>query len=85
MNLTRFYERYWQRPEVTESHDPGLEIEPRKKLLHIALKDIPRSAPVLDAGCCSGTFAAFLHQLGYTVFGIDISLNASVSVTHSFL
>lgn len=76
MNLTRFYERYWQRPEATESNDPGLEIEPRKKLLRKALKDVPRFAPVLDAGCGSGVFAAFLHQLDYTVCGIDISLNA---------
>jgi 2-polyprenyl-6-hydroxyphenyl methylase/3-demethylubiquinone-9 3-methyltransferase len=76
LKLTQFYERYWLRPELSDEDDSGLAIGPRKQLLKKVLKTVPPRAPVLDAGCGSGVFSAFLHELGYTPAGIDISHNA---------
>ncbi len=76
MNLTQFYERYWQRATAIEGDESGLAIEPRKQLLKAGLKNVPPGAAVLDAGCGAGVFTDCLQQSGYAAVGIDISHNA---------
>lgn len=75
MNASGFYERYWQRL-AGASPDVGLETEPRKALLKAALSNLSPRTPVLDAGCGTGIFTAFLNDLGFTATGVDISVTA---------
>src|SRR5688500_5662483 len=75
MNVTSFYERYWQRPSEVDS-EIGLEVEPRQRLLAAALRGVPPGSPVLDAGCGMGGFSAFLADLGFHVTGVDVSATA---------
>lgn len=77
MKFLQFYEHYWQNPEKKDTDETGLAVQPRKRLLKRALGDVSPPARVLDAGCGSGVFTRFLSELGYTVFGADISLNAT--------
>lgn len=75
MNISKFYKRYWQRAggDIPEQ---GFALQERKALLKAALANLHRGAPVLDAGCGSGEFTAFLAGLGFTVTGVDISAAA---------
>lgn len=75
MNLSEFYKRYWHRPggAILEQ---GFALQERKALLKAALANLPHGAPVLDAGCGSGEFTAFLADLGFSVTGVDISAAA---------
>ena len=77
MNLSEFYKRYWQ-PAGDAIPEQGFALEERKALLKAALANLHRGAPVLDAGCGSGEFTAFLSDLGCTVTGVDISATAVV-------
>ena len=74
MNLTEFYERYWQHSEAELEH--GQLVKPRQRLLREALSPLPPRACVLDSGCGNGVFTAFLSQLGYDAVGLDISSTA---------
>lgn len=70
-----FYERYWNvRGELSRHH--ARRIDQCKLKLKRALVDIPIGLPVLDAGCGQGVFSLFMLDLGYKVFGIDISYKA---------
>jgi len=70
-----FYEQYWNvRAEVSVQH--ARRIAQCQLKLKRALENIPIGAPVLDAGCGQGLFSLFMLQLGYKVFGIDISYKA---------
>ena len=71
MNLTEFYERYWQHPE--SEPEQGQLVVQRKRMLRVALTNFEPRAQVLDAGCGNGVFTAFLSELGFDAKGIDIS------------
>jgi 2-polyprenyl-3-methyl-5-hydroxy-6-metoxy-1,4-benzoquinol methylase len=71
MNLTEFYERYWQHPETAP--EQGQLVEQRKRMLRAALTNARPGAQVLDCGCGNGVFTAFLCELGFDAVGIDIS------------
>lgn len=75
MNISQFYERYWERPQEIDS-EVGLEVEPRQELLRKALRGLPKGAPILDAGCGAGAFSGFLAELGFQIVGVDISARA---------
>jgi SAM-dependent methyltransferase len=80
MNISQFYERYWERPATVDA-EIGLEVMPRKSLLRQALRDIPTGASVLDAGCGVGQFSIFINELGFNVVGVDVSTNA-INLAH---
>jgi SAM-dependent methyltransferase len=63
--------RYWLHPEAKPQHGPL--VEPRQRMLRDALGYLPPGARVLDSGCGSGVFTAFLSHLGFDAVGIDIS------------
>jgi 2-polyprenyl-6-hydroxyphenyl methylase/3-demethylubiquinone-9 3-methyltransferase len=79
MNVSEFYERYWQHPAEIGS-ELGLEMAPRQALLRRALQPLPSGAPVLDAGCGTGDFSAFMAELGFQIVGVDVS---TAAVTHA--
>lgn len=79
MNVTEFYERYWQRPDAMRS-EHGLEVAPRQALLRRALRRLPTGAAVLDAGCGPGDFSAFIAGLGFRTIGVDL---ATAAVAHA--
>ncbi len=41
--------------------------------INLLLKDIPKGAKVLDAGCGAGQFTAYIQKQGYDAMGIDMS------------
>lgn len=77
MRISDFYEWYCQR-EGGSPADHGFALAERKVKLRKALGELPAGAPVLDAGCGSGEFTAFLADLGFSVTGVDILANAVV-------
>lgn len=64
MNVSEFYERYWQRPGGAVP-ERGFALEERKALLKAALANPPQRAPVLDAGCGLNEFT--LERAGFAV------------------
>lgn len=48
----------------------------RELMLLDALREIPKGALILDAGCGHGTFSELLYRNGYKIMGIDISSTA---------
>ncbi len=74
MNVSEFYEQYWRQPEAAP--ESGQLVEERKALLKVALNDLRPGARVLDIGCGSGVFTAFLQDTGFDVVGVDISQRA---------
>ena len=75
MSTYNFYEQYWDViGDPPKQH--SRRINQSKLKLKRALEDIPIGLPVLDAGCGKGHFSLFLMELGYKVFGIDISNRA---------
>jgi 2-polyprenyl-3-methyl-5-hydroxy-6-metoxy-1,4-benzoquinol methylase len=74
MNASEFYEQYWRQPEADP--ESGQLVGERKALLKVALNHLPPRAKVLDIGCGSGLFTAFLEDMGFDVVGVDISETA---------
>jgi SAM-dependent methyltransferase len=71
-----FYERYWSTGSAAPPEDdPTTPV--RKRLLSWALARFlvigDRPPKVLDAGCGTGEFTAFIRGLGFDVAGIDIA------------
>jgi len=79
MKIFEFYESYWHRA-ATIPVDHIFELAKRKEKLQEALTSLPKGASVLDAGCGSGEFSAFMVELGFSVSSIDIS---STAVAHA--
>lgn len=75
MSFSEFYEVYW-RHESSSLAGCNFALAERQAKLRKALVGLPTGASVLDAGCGSGVFCAFLTQLGYRVIGVDISFTA---------
>jgi ubiquinone/menaquinone biosynthesis C-methylase UbiE len=71
MNLSEFYERYWESPEAEP--EQGQLVDVRKSMLKAALAGLRPGARVLDAGCGDGVFTVFLNKEGFNAVGIDIS------------
>jgi len=61
--LSDFYDKYWE--DTTLAHIPLLE--------KLVLSKIPNHGSILDVCCGTGTIAAQLCEMGYSVDGIDIS------------
>jgi SAM-dependent methyltransferase len=75
VNLSELYKRCWHRPGGVIPKQ-SFAFQERKALLKAALANLPRGASVLDAGCGSGEFTAFLAGLGFSATGVDISAAA---------
>lgn len=75
MKRSEFYESYWHRARNIPA-EQIFELARRKEKLQGALTSLPKGAPVLDAGCGSGEFSAFMVDLGFSVSSIDISATA---------
>lgn len=58
----------------SETYDsgPNILIDAEEPIIKSILKDIPKGQ-TLDASCGTGRYAAFLHSLGYSVTGVDLS------------
>lgn len=61
--------------------DYDVKPDPSHWPLHLSsilgcLRDLPRGARILDAGCGGGDFAVGLHENGFEVLGIDASASA---------
>lgn len=70
-NKTRFYERYWQKPEeAPPAGDPTTVI--RLKLFFQETKG-RTNLKILDAGCGDGFFTSQLRKARHQAVGIDIS------------
>jgi 2-polyprenyl-3-methyl-5-hydroxy-6-metoxy-1,4-benzoquinol methylase len=76
MKVKAFYEAYWHKDTAPSEGDPTTAT--RMAHLDAALQAMTRSAQresfhVLDAGCGSGEFTAFLQSLGVWVIGFMLS------------
>lgn len=70
-----FYERYWDDAEhALPSDDPTTKT--RTQYLSKTLDSERDIRKILDAGCGSGYFSAYLKDAGYESMGMDVSSNA---------
>jgi 2-polyprenyl-6-hydroxyphenyl methylase/3-demethylubiquinone-9 3-methyltransferase len=80
----RFYAQYWSSAQ-SDDDDPTTELR-RRWLLECLREHAQGARPrrILDAGCGSGEFAAFLRKSGFEVTAIDLSSDviAAASAAH---
>jgi ubiquinone/menaquinone biosynthesis C-methylase UbiE len=75
MDNKNFYEKYWSR-EGGSPAERDFAVEERKALLKNALLLMPKGQHVIDLGCGKGDFTNYIHELGFSAVGLDISAGA---------
>lgn len=88
MRAKEFYEAYWQKDGASPEGDPTTT--ERRARLQAALQSLkgtgrPEGFQVLDAGCGTGEFVAFLHDLGFQVTGVELSEAAVTKARKRYL
>jgi len=56
--------------------DASIDECEQKLIGPVMLRHLPKDGLIVDAGCGTGKWVAFLHRLGYRVVGLDISREA---------